>query len=243
MNRPAEARRYCEKSVDIARELSGADPLNQTARYDLGISFGQLGMVEPDGDHVADSLKSLEEALEILDPMIRANPGLRTIVLKVDLVREYAGRRLQRLGRLSAAADSFRQALAELDVMMNANPGQLSTIPIVLGNEEGLAEIYAEQGDRDAALTWAGKAVDGAEKLSSQFPGRAGALGHLGEAYFELAWVERMLNDWDGASAQAERSASLWRSIDDKGVLSIHRQARERAEALVHREIAAHRTQ
>jgi hypothetical protein len=40
-----------------------------------------------------------------------------------------------------------------------------------------------------------------------------------------------------------ERANSLWGSIDaDQGVLSIHRQARERAEALV-REIAAHRAQ
>jgi tetratricopeptide (TPR) repeat protein/tRNA A-37 threonylcarbamoyl transferase component Bud32 len=242
MNRPTEARIYCEKSVAIARELAGSDPLNQTARYDLGISFGQLGMVEPDGNQVADSLKSLEDALDILDPMIRANPSSASVAMRVDLVREYAGRRLQRLGRLSAAADSFRLALAEQDVMMNANPGQLSNIPIVLGNEEGLAEIYAEQGDRAAALTWAGKAVDRAEKLSSQFPGRAGPLGHLGEAYFELAGVERTLNEWDGAASHAGRSASLWHSIDDKGVLSIHRQARERLEVLV-REIAAHRAQ
>jgi serine/threonine protein kinase len=240
MNRPAEARRYCEKSVAIARELSASDPLNQTALFDLGISFGQLGMVEPDGNQVAESLKSLEDSLAILDPMIRANPASASVAIRVDLVREYAGRRLQRLGRLSAAADSFRQALAELDVMMNANPGQLSTIPVVLGNEEGLAEVYAEQGDGNAALTWARKAVDTAEKISSQFPARAGAQGHLGEAYFELAWVERTLNEWDGAASHAARSASLWRSIDDKGVLSVHRQARERSQALVD-EIAAHR--
>jgi serine/threonine protein kinase len=242
MNRPAEARTYCEKSVAIARELSGSDPLNQTALYDLGISFGQLGMVEPDANQVADSLKSLEDSLAILDPLIRANPASASVATRVDLVREYAGRRLQRLGRLSAAADSFRQALAELDVMTNANPGQLSTIPVALGNEEGLAEVFAEQGDRDAALAWARKAVDSAEKLSSQFPGRASALGHLGEAYFELAWVERSLNEWDGAASHAERSTSLWRSIDDKGVLSVHRLARQRSQALVD-EIAAHRAQ
>jgi hypothetical protein len=65
----------------------------------------------------------------------------------------------------------------------------------------------------------------------------------LGEAYFELSWVERTVGEWDQASADAERATLLWSSVGgDHGVLSVHRQARERAEALV-REIALHRVQ
>jgi tetratricopeptide (TPR) repeat protein len=242
MGRPAEARIYCQKALALARQLSAADPKDQTARFDLGYNLGQLGMVEPDPDTVADSLKNLEEALSILDPMVRANPSSADLVLRVELVRQYAGRRLQTLGRLTEAADSFRQALAELEAMTNAKPGQPQGTAVALGNEDGLAEIYAVQGDADAGLTHAGKGVDRAEKYSASHPGRAPATGQLGEAYFELAWVERTLGDWDRAAADADRAMSLWRSIDDKGVLSVHRQARERSEALAS-EIAAHRAQ
>ncbi len=243
MGRPAEARTYCGKALDLARELSAADPKDQTARFDLGYNLAQLGMVEPDPDNVADSLETLEEALSILDPIVRANPSAADPVLRVELVRQYAGHRLQRLGRLTEAADSFRRALAELEAMTNAKPGQPKGTAVNLGNEEGLAEIYAQQGDRDAALTWARKAVDRAEKYNAPTPGRAVSIGHVAEAYFELAWVERTLGAWAQADADANRATLLWRSIDQANdVLSVHREARERTEALV-REIAAHRPQ
>jgi tetratricopeptide (TPR) repeat protein/tRNA A-37 threonylcarbamoyl transferase component Bud32 len=243
MGRPAEARTYCGKASALARALSAADPQDQTARFDLGYNLGQLGMLDPDPDKVADSLKTLEEALSVLDPIVRANPSAADPVLRVELVRQYAGRRLQRLGRLTEAADSFRRALAELEAMTSAKPGQPKGTAVALGNEEGLAEVYAEQGDRDAALTYARKALDRAQKYDTLTPGRAVSVGHLGEAYFELAWVERTLGAWTQAEADAERATSLWRSIEkDDDVLSVHREARERTEALV-REIAAHRAQ
>jgi tetratricopeptide (TPR) repeat protein len=242
MGRPAEARRSCEKSAAIAQDLATADPLNQTARIDLGVALGQIGMIDPDPDQVADSLQTLEKALSILDPILQGNPASATVVMRVGLLREYAGRRLQHLGRLDAAARSFRQALADVEALMKANPGQVSVTPVALGNEEGLAEIYAEQGDRDAALAWAEKAVDRARKYSALTPGRTVPIGHLGEAYCELAWVERTLNDWDRAATEAERAAAIWQSLSDKGVLSVHRQARARTEALV-LEIAAHKAQ
>jgi len=193
MGRPTEARTYCEKALALSRELSAADPKDETARFDLGYNLGQLGMIEPDPDKVADSLKTLREALSVLDSIIQANPSAADPVLRVELVRQYAGRRLQRLGRLTEAADSFRRALAELEAMTNAKPGQPRGTAVSLGNEEGLAEIYAEQGDGDAALTYARKALDRAQKYDAATPGRAVAIAHLGEAYFELAWVERKL--------------------------------------------------
>lgn len=243
MGRPAEARTYCGKALALARELSAADPKDQTARFDLGYNLGQLGMVEPDPDKVADSLKILEEALSIFDPMVRANPTAADLVLRVELVRQYEGHRLQRLGRLTEAADSFRRALAELEAMTSAKPGQPKGTAVTLGNEEGLAEIYAGQGDNNAALTYAQKALTRAQKYNALTPDRAVSIGHLGEAYFELAWVERTLGAWAQAGADAERAISLWRSIDkDNDVTSVHREARERTEALI-REIAAHRPQ
>jgi len=245
MGRFAEAARYCEKSVALARKLAAADPQDRNARYDLAISLGRLGMVEPDPEHIADSLKSLDEALAILDPIIKANPNSPNIANEVALVREYAGYRLRSLGKTAAAAEQFRQGLAELESMTTANPGPNAGISIALALEEGLAGIYASQGDRAAALSHAQHAVERAEKYLAVTPDRATPKGHLGRAYFELASVERTLNDWDRAAEAAEHAASLWGTITDPGVLSIHNQAHEQVEALIReiRETRARRSQ
>ena len=242
MGRFAEARSYCEKSVALARELTRADPQDRTARFDLAISLGRLGMVEPDPERIVDSLKSLEESLAILDPVIKANPNSSNIAVQVALVREYAGYRLRSLGQTAAAAEQFRQGLAELELVMSANPGQTVGIPVALANEEGLAGIYAAQGDRAAALSHAHHAVERAEKYLALTPDRATPKGHLGRAYFELASVERTLDDWDRAAEAADHAASLWSAITDPGVLSIHKQAHEQVEVLI-REIRARRAQ
>jgi len=243
MGRPAEARSNCEKFVAMARELSGADPKDQTARFDLGYGLAVLGEVDPEPNRVEDSLSILEEALRTLDPIVRANPDSADIVFRVETARQYKGLRLHSLGRLREAADSFRQSLSELDFMTHAKPGQPSGMATFVGVDDGLAEVCAEQGDREAALGYAGDALVRAQKYVASHPGKAVGTAHLGTAWFELAWVERTLGEWDRAVADVERATSLWDSIGgEQGVLSIYRQARERAEALV-REIAAHRAQ
>ena len=238
LGRPAEARKYCEKSVALARSLAGADPQDKTARYDLAMSLGRLGMVDPDPGQIAGSLKSLEEALTIFDPVIKANPNSPNIVSQVGTVREYAGYRLRSLGQTAAAAEQFQRALSELEAMFKANPGQPPGIPFALETEEALAGILATQGDREAALSHANHAVERAEKNAATSPNRAAALGHLGQAYFELASVERSLGDWDRASEAADHSMSVWGTIQDAAILSLHKEAREQLPPLMH-EIAA----
>ncbi len=191
MGRFAEARSYCQKSVALARELAGADPQDKTARYDLGVSLGRLGMVEPDPDKVEESLNSLLEALSILDPISKANPNSSSMTIQVASVREYAGYRLQSLGQPAAAAEHFGRALAELELMMSSNPGFAPGIREALLNEEGLAETDLAQGNHAAALTHAHHALDRAEKYSASFPGKAVPTAYLGDAYVELASVER----------------------------------------------------
>jgi eukaryotic-like serine/threonine-protein kinase len=245
LGRPAEATIYCEKSVALARDLSAADPKDNTARYDLGVSLGQLGMVDPAPDQVEHSLKILEESLSILDPIGKTNPHAVGPTSRTEFIREYAGRRALRLGRLDVAEEYFRHSLSELDGMFKAHPGQRAGPIQVVSIQDGIAEIYALRGDRDRAFSLADEAVAGAEKYasgSSSDRGRSVSSGHLGEAYLERAWVERAFKEWDRAAADLDRAKSIWGSIADIGVLSVHRQARERAELLTG-EIAARRAQ
>jgi serine/threonine protein kinase len=242
LGRFADARTYCRKSVAIARRLVNADTEDKNARYDLAVSLARLGMVEPDAEHVAESLQSLEEGLAILVPVIKANPNSPTIAGEVGLMRQYAAYRLLSLDQPGAAAEQFRQGLSELESMHSANPGLTTGIPVAIADEEGLARIYAAQGDRAAALVYAHRAVDRAERYAALAPERPTPQGHLGKAYFELASVERTLTDWDRAGEAAERAASVWKAIRDPGVLAVHEHAREQLGALV-RQIAERRVQ
>ncbi len=242
MGRFADARSYCQKSVALARGLVSADPQDKTARYDLGMSLGRLGMVQPEPDKVEESLQHLLEALAILDPISKANPNSSSMTVQIASVRQYAGQRLQSLGQSAAAAEHFGRALAEVESTMSSNPGITSAIREALLTEEELAETDLAQGNRAAALTRAQHALDRAQKYSASFPGKPVPRAYLGEAYVELASVERALGDWDGAADAIQHANSIWPTIQDKPVLAVHRPAQVRAETLI-REIAAHRAQ
>ena len=218
-------------------------------RFERRIEQKLEAMAEGFGKRKQNPLRVAQKAgrligrLSILDPIVRTHPDSADIVLKAGTARQYKGLRLHALGRLPEAADSFRQALTELDAMTNAKPGQPSGSAGVVGNEDGLAEVYAEQGDREAALSHAEKALAKAQKYAASHLGLPWGTGMLATAWFELAWVERTVGEWDRAAADLERATSLWGLIGgDQGVLSVHRQARERADGLV-REIAMHRAQ
>jgi tetratricopeptide (TPR) repeat protein len=237
MGRYAEAREYCEKSVALARKMSASDPQDQTARFDLGMSVGQLGMVEPDDAHLADSLRSIEESLAILEPVRKANPTSVVITNRVALLRQYAGYRLRRMGRINEAGEQFREALANLEALLNApNPTVISN-PGALDSEEGLAEIYAVQGDRDKALEHAQHAVARAEQYSAANQNKEVPRGHLANAYGELAIVKQAVGDREGAAAAATYALSIWSAISNEGILSVHRDGRARVQELL-REIA-----
>jgi len=228
----AEARTYCEKAIAMARRMVAADPADQTARYDLAMSLARLGMVEPGPGGAADSLKSLQEALAILDPIAKANPNSTSIAIQVALARQYAGTRMRMLGQPIAAAECFRLALADLEGMINAKPNEPFGIAQAIAAEEGLAELYAAQGDRGTALDYANRAVSRGERYSAAFPGD-NPRGYLANAYFVLASVQRTLGDGERAGAAVERALSLWRALKNPGTIALHKRSMELGEALL----------
>jgi tetratricopeptide (TPR) repeat protein len=242
LGRPAEATVYCEKSVALARELSAADRNDNTAQYDLGVSLGQLGMVDPAPGQVEHSLKILAESLSILDRIGKTNPYAVGPTSRTEVTREYAGRRAMQLGRFSVAEEYFRHSSSELDAMFKAHPGTRAGVAQSVTIKGSLAEIYALRGERDTALALVDEAVATAEKYTAtSVAGKESvSRGHLGEAYLERAWVERMLDEWDQAAADLDRAESVWRSVTDRSVMLVDRQAGVRAELLTS-EIAAHR--
>ena len=236
LGRFADARSYCAKSIAQARELVKADPQDRTAKYDLAMALARFGMVEPDPDGVPASLRSLEEALAILEPIVRANPTSVGIAIQLAMAREFAGQRLRQLGQTGAAAKQYLDSLKAVEACAAAGNG--TCIVQAVADEEGLARMYAGQGDRAAAVEYANRALVRAQGYLRGDPKSERRIAHLAQAYFELSAVERTFGNRDQARTAAAQAVALWRPLQNSSVRTLHRKALEEAESLL-RETAA----
>lgn len=233
LGRRAEARAYCEKSVALARELARTDAHNMTAHYDLGVALSHLGMVEPDPQGVSESLQSLREAIGIIEPIAAANPKSASIATQLALAQEYAGRRLQSLRQTSEAAEQYRKSLGTVEACAAVASGVPACVVQSFTDEEALASLNAETGDRSAAWEFANRALNRARAFADGDPKSERRTGHLATAYFVLASVSRAAGDRGRAREAAGRAVSLWSTVHDPGVRAVHRQAMQEAEAML----------
>ena len=150
LDRHAEARAYCEKSVALARELA-QDSRNLTAQYDLGVALWRLRMVRPAEQGLSESLQTLREAIAIIGPVADGNPKPASMAIQLADAREYAGQRLRSLGQMSAAAEQYRKSLATIESCATRQPGISFCITKAFIDEEGLALLYAATGDLSVA--------------------------------------------------------------------------------------------
>jgi tetratricopeptide (TPR) repeat protein len=216
--RHAEARAYGRKSVALARELAKADPRDMTAQFDLGVALSRLGMVEPGAQGLSESLDTLREAIATIEPIAKGNPKSASIAEQLAVAQEFAGRRLQSLGRTSEAAEQYRKSQATVGPCTD---------------EEALASLYAGAGDHGAARALANSAVTRAQAFADGDPKSERRIGHLAKAYFVLASVARAAGDREHAREAAGRAVSLWRTVHNQSVLATHRQAMEQAQAML----------
>ena len=231
--RHAEARAYCEKSVALARELAKADPRDMTAQYDLGVALSRLGMVEPAAQGLSQSLETLREAIAIIEPVSSGNPKSASIAVQLAVAQEFAGRRLQSLGRRSEAAEQYRKSLATVGSCANVQSGFTYCVLQAFTDEEALASLYADAGDHGAARALADRAVARAQAYADAAPQSERRIGHLAQAYFVLASVSRAAGAWEQARESARRAVSLWHTVHDPSVLAAHGPEMEQAEAIL----------
>ncbi len=203
-----EARKYARKAVDLTRELAMADSLNKNGQYDLAISLSRLGMIPAAPGGAQDSLRSLEEALGILEPIGKANPKSRGIVSQLGTTRNYAGKLLMGLGRWPEAKRQFQRCLAELDFAFTDGDrtawGTGETVCQI-----GLASGYTAAHEREPALDAAAAAVRIAEKTAAEHAGIDSVQRRLGEAYAAQAGVFQAFRDAAKAAEYASKAVAI----------------------------------
>jgi serine/threonine protein kinase/tetratricopeptide (TPR) repeat protein len=223
LDRPDEARTYAAKGVGLARAMVAADPDNATARHDLGMILGRMGMIDPSAGETAGSLQTLGEAAGLIEPILKANPKSAETANQLALIAEYQGRRQQALGRTTEAIASYRRAMAILQPFFDAK--NASAFVEYAVNQMSLAKAYAASGDSDNALRLAKDAVTETEGYVAAAPGTDIHLANMAEAWSNLAAVQARTGHADEARQSAATARKLWSSIKQHGVLTAHREA------------------
>ena len=231
LDRPAEARVYAQKAIAIARETVRADPQDATARRDLGVILGRLGMIDPEPGAAAASLASLEEAGDLIAPIVGANPKSYEAASQLALIQQYQARRLAELGRFSEAAQTYRKAMGLLEPFFMQS--KITMAPEYIYDQDGLALLYASTGNSASALDMAKKAISSGETYAAISPPNDNRLAALAGAWSALALVQSKAGLTSEAHQSAERAMTMWGTIQQHGILTAYRKPMTDARAIL----------
>lgn len=221
LDRPNEARVYAQKAVAIARETVKADPQDATARRDLGMILGRLGMIDPEPGAAAASLASLEEAGDLIAPIVEANPKAYDAASQLALIQQYQARRLAELGRIPESIQTYRKAMGLLEPFFVQS--KITMASDYIADQDGLALLYASTGENASALDMAKKAIAAGEKYAATSPPNDNRLAALAGAWSALALVQSKTGLNSEAHQSAEKAMTMWGTIQQHGILTAYR--------------------
>ena len=231
LGRSDEARIYAAKGVALARQMVAADPDNATARHDLGMMLSRLGMIDPGPDGARESLKSLDEARSLIEPILIANPRNAETAGQLGTIIEYQGNRERLLGQAAESAATYRRGLALLQPFFDAKNSTVTVQYIAI--QMRMAELEASTGDAESALKLSKDAIAETEQHIAASPRSDIHLANLAEAWSNLAEVQARIQRADEARQSAEAARKLWNAIKQPGVLTAHREALRDVDAIL----------
>ena len=221
MGRFDEARSAAQKSVAMARASVAADPSNATARRDLAVAVGRLGMIDPAPGQEQASLDELEESEHLAASVVAANQNSVDAMSLLAQVLDYEGHRLEQLGRKPEALQAYQKSIALLEPEP-AKP-RVGTPPDYIRVQEDLALLQASSGDSDAGLSLAQKALSTAEAYIATPPATDLKTATLASAWATLATVQAAASQNSTARKSAEKAAGMWDSIRKPALLTAFR--------------------
>ncbi len=231
LGRSADARAAASRAVTLARAMVAADPHDANARYDLAMSLSRLGSVDPAPGETARSLANLEEAIALMEAAWKANPKSLQILNQLATAREFAGVRLQSLGRRDQAEQHYLASLAATTVPWEREGLKGRATVQAMMDHELLAVLYASGADRVRAFDNAHIAVDIAQRYAAAKPSEH-ATAHVARAWSVLASVHSTFGETGDAREAARKAIELWRPIHNANILAWHSAAIEGAAKL-----------
>jgi tetratricopeptide (TPR) repeat protein len=214
---PKGAREYFDKCVDIARRIIKADPQDRTARYDLGNALIRQGATEVPGGDRELSLAILRESSEVLESLARENSSALRYQRPLTLSHQCTGVCLRKMGRLDEAMVELRRSSEIADAILLAHPGDAPTVSQVIADEREMSAILASRGDEANAIAHAQHSLSVAQK-SLNGPEADLRKRFVGDAWFNLASVDRTLHKWQEAHDNVQQAFAFWTASGVKDI-------------------------
>jgi eukaryotic-like serine/threonine-protein kinase len=228
----AGASEYYGKAVTIARELAAPDPNNQLAQYDLANALLRYGWIDPAPAQREASLAILRQSVDILNRLLAADPKSISTARALSMSEQYAGRRLQDLGRLPEAIAAYRRSLDLAARFLVDNPKEISMGAQALADETALSKALALQGDR-GAVEMARRAISTAEQKVPGAPDPDLARSQVAASYGNLGQVYETLGDCAAAREASVKALAEWSAIASGGGKIFNAAERSRTEQVL----------
>jgi tetratricopeptide (TPR) repeat protein len=161
----------------------------------------------------------------------KANPKSLQILNQLATARQFAGVRLQSLGRIDQAEQHYLASLAATTVPWEREGLKGRATVQAMMDHELLAVLYASGAHRVRAFDNAHIAVDIAQRYAAAKPSEH-ATAHVARAWSVLASVHSTFGETGDAREAARKAIELWRPIHNANILAWHSAAIEGAAKL-----------
>ncbi len=229
LGRFADARAAAARAVTLARAMVASDPQDANARYDLAMSLSRWGSIASQPDAAAASLASLQEAIGLME---KSGPKSNAVSDQLAVAHEFAGHRLESLGRTEEAAAQYLASLAETTAKFESSSMASRAKLQAMNDQEALAMLYASKDDRTQAFEYARRALADAEQFAAADPTEH-RQAHLARALYVFGSVHSKFDEWTDARQALHRAMELWSPIRDRAILGLHQKAIDQASVLL----------
>jgi serine/threonine protein kinase len=119
---PAAAAALCVEAISIQRRLLELRPTDAEHRYDLAISYQNLGSLQLATGDLSGAEAACEKAIGLLDDLAAATPSVVKYRFQAAVCRNNQGQILMKLERPAEARDRFRRAADTLKELLAGHP-------------------------------------------------------------------------------------------------------------------------
>ena len=215
------------RMLSIAERLAAADPQDNRAKFDYGMSLMRVaGGIPPDQPDQAIQL--YQRSLGILEALMHENAGNLRVRMYIVSLYGHIGQRLHAQGNQAAAIESYRKSVALGGKLADTDPANLESALIVQDSRDLLSKALAEMKDRAGALEICSAAIRYAGIAAAAQPRSLDALVTLPRALASRADVLARLGDWAEARDAYREALAAWSALKvQKGVDTAHATAVE----------------
>jgi tetratricopeptide (TPR) repeat protein len=221
-----------QRTVEIANQLSTADPLNTMARLLLAAAYSDLGDALSRAQDVSAANSAIANAIRIDADLVKNHPGGREFRHMQALRFETAASDFQRLGELPKALHFYEQSLATFLEIQRTDPSDAGNRHFLAAAYNGMGWTLARLHRPREAEEWHRKALRSAEPDETASHPDEEALYRTADAYSGLADDENILAEettqsksakmehWENSRNYYQQSLKVWSQVPRPKIIS-----------------------